>query len=138
MIMAESNRPIIFFDGVCNLCSRFIDFIARHDSAGRFRFASLQGETAARKLSGLVDDRGDPQTVVLLDGDSTYRRSDAVLRVMVQLDSPSRLLGYAGFFFPRFVRDRVYALVARKRYGWFGKKDSCRVPTPEESTRFLP
>jgi predicted DCC family thiol-disulfide oxidoreductase YuxK len=128
--------PIVFFDGECNLCNGFVDYVIRHDPAGRHRFSPLQGETA-REYAGELDIE-DLSTVVLADEDGLYTQSDAVLRILVRLGGLQAFLGRAGRLCPRGVRDLVYRYVARHRYGWFGRRESCRVPTAEERARFLP
>lgn len=125
---------IVFFDGVCGLCNAFVDFVMARDRGGIFRFATLQGDTAAEKLG---QDRGDLRTVVLVEGPIHYHKSDAALRIIADLGgvwTAARLL----LLLPRFLRDWGYDFVAANRYRWFGKKDSCRIPTPGERARFLP
>ena len=130
-----NQAPVVFFDGECNLCNGFVDFVIRRDTKGRFRFSPLQGE-AARLYSGQFD-VADLSTVGLVDDDGVHTHSNAVLRVLVGLGGGYRLLGLLAFVVPRSLRDYVYRFVARHRYGWFGKRDSCRIPTAEEQTRFL-
>lgn len=130
------SNAIVLFDGVCNLCNASVDFILRHDRSGHFRFASLQSD-AGRRLTrehGLDPERHD--TVVLVEDGKAYLRSTAALRVARRLDGPYRV-AYALIVVPRPVRDFVYDRIARNRYRWFGKRDTCRAPTVEERTRFL-
>lgn len=125
---------IIFFDGVCGLCNAFVDFVMARDRGGFFRFATLQGETAAERLG---PDRGDLRTVVLIEGPVHYHKSEAALRIIAGLGgawSAARLM----LLLPRGLRDRGYDFVAAHRYRWFGKKDACRMPTAGELARFLP
>jgi predicted DCC family thiol-disulfide oxidoreductase YuxK len=130
------DGPVLLFDGVCNLCSGSVRFVVDHDPEGRFRFAPLQSEVAREMLDEVGFDDYDFGTVVLVDGDDYYTKSEAALRVARGLDSPWSLLG-ALRVVPRPVRDFVYDLVARYRYDVFGKRDQCMVPTPELSERFL-
>ena len=125
---------VILFDGVCNLCSGAVRFVARRDPAGRFRFASLQSAAAAR----LLDGRGAqlPDSIVLLQHGRVHTRSSAALRIARGLRFPWPLLA-AFLLVPRPVRDWVYDLVARRRYRWFGKSDACMVPDAELRARFL-
>lgn len=134
--MADGERAILLFDGVCNVCEWTVRFVAPRDPSGRFRFASLQSETAARLLerAGLAPDQFD--TVVLVEGERVSVRSTAVLRVLRRLVFPWPLL-YALILIPRPLRDCAYAAFAARRYRWFGKKDACLVPDPELATRFL-
>jgi predicted DCC family thiol-disulfide oxidoreductase YuxK len=128
--------PVLFFDGVCGLCNRFVDFILRHDRRRKLQMAPLQGETAARALSD--DDRASLSTVVLLRGGRTYRRSAAVVRVLWDMGRVWTIAGALLWCVPRPLRDIGYNLVASNRYRLFGKKETCRLPTPEERGRVLP
>ena len=132
------SHPILFFDGVCGLCNRFVDLMLRADSRGRYRYAPLQGETAQRLL-GPQDQvqAGDPQSFVFLEKDKRYEQSNAVLLALSGLGGTWRLISLL-YVFPRPLRDFVYRIVARNRYRWFGRRDECRLPTQEERDRFLP
>lgn len=129
-------EPVIFFDGVCGLCNRFIDFVISHDRAGAFRFAALQGETARERLPEA--DVRDLNTLVLCDELGVFRKSTAATRILVRLGGVWRVFGTILRIVPRPLRDAGYSLVARNRYALFGKKESCRMPTPAERARFLP
>ena len=129
-------HPILFFDGVCGLCNRFVDLILKADSRDRFRYAPLQGKTA-QGMPGLRDQVEDPQSFVYLEEDRLYEQSNAVLLALRRLGGAWRLIAVL-YVFPRPLRDFVYRIVARNRYRWFGKRDACRLPTPEEQDRFLP
>ncbi len=131
-----AEHPIIFFDGVCGMCNRFVDVILRADKAGTFRFAPIQGETARRMLPPLAE---DPRawSMVYADARGVHEQSDASLEVYRRLGGAWRLLSLARWI-PRFVRNPVYRVIARNRYRWFGKRDACRIPTPAERARFLP
>jgi predicted DCC family thiol-disulfide oxidoreductase YuxK len=113
-----------------------VRFVTERDPAGRFAFAPLQSELGRRLLrqAGLPEDTLD--TVVLLQDGRAYLRSDAMLRAMKRLRAPWPLASLA-LVVPRFLRDAVYDFVARHRYRWFGRKDACPVPTPEQRARFL-
>jgi predicted DCC family thiol-disulfide oxidoreductase YuxK len=134
--LPTGGAPVVFFDGVCGLCNRFVDFVIRHDSGGAFRFAPLQGETAHEHLTEA--DVRDLKTFVLLDGEGTYRKSTAVLRVLGRLGGFWRAVATVLWLVPRPLRDVGYACVARHRYAIFGKKEACRLPTLAERGRFLP
>jgi len=134
---ASVETPIVFFDGVCNLCNAAINFVIDRDKKGRFRFASLQSDAARRLLpGGLTAPTGEPESMFLLEGGRVYDRSTAALRIARCLSGAWPLL-YAFIGIPRPFRDWVYAWVARNRYRWFGKSDVCRVPTPDIKARFL-
>ncbi|MEJ2006247.1 MAG: thiol-disulfide oxidoreductase DCC family protein [Cyclobacteriaceae bacterium] len=128
----------MFFDGVCNLCNGFVDFILRRDPKGKFRFASLQSAAAEEYLRNHdVTTGNDPDSVVLLTpGDEVYTESTAVLRIAGILGGAWPLMK-AFYIFPGWFRDRVYRWVAKNRYSWFGQRDTCRMPTEEERKRFL-
>ncbi len=133
---AEIERPVVFFDGVCGLCNRFVDFVLRRDPKGLFLFSPLQGETAARRLD--TADIADLKTVVVFDGDRAYRKSAAVIRVLGRLGGFWRAAAGLMWIVPRPIRDLGYSWIANNRYAIFGKKETCRLPTAEERSRFLP
>ena len=136
--MVPSQPATILFDGVCNLCNGFVQFIIRHDPAGRFHFASLQSEAGRALIAahGITAVAADPESVLLVDQGKVYSHSTAVLRILRKLGGAWRLL-YIGMVVPRFVRDATYRFVARNRYRWFGREDACMMPTPELAQRFL-
>ena len=133
---APVEQPVVLFDGVCNLCNGSVQFIVRHDPAGRFRFASLQSEAGRALLRRHGLDPADLFSVILVEGGRAYSRSDAALRVAGGLSGGWRAVG-ALRVVPRPLRDLVYGWVARNRYRWFGRQDACMIPTPELRTRFL-
>jgi len=134
--MESSAHPILLFDGVCNLCSGSVQFIIRRDPEGRFCFASLQSEVGQRYLDELRVDRDAVDSVILIEGGRWYKESDAALRIARLLGGPWRVLGVFRLL-PRPLRDRLYRFIARHRYRWFGKRESCWLPTPELRERFL-
>jgi predicted DCC family thiol-disulfide oxidoreductase YuxK len=133
---AAPDTPILLFDGVCNFCAWGVRFVVRRDPKGTFRFASLQSETAKQLLRSHGLDPEAMDSVVLIEGDHAWRESDAALRVCRRLTWPWPWL-WPLRWLPRLVRDTAYRLIARNRYRWFGKSDSCMVPTPEMRARFL-
>lgn len=130
------NHPVLLFDGVCNLCNGAVQFIIDRDPEGVFRFASLQSEAAKKVLGQYPEIPQDISTVVLLENNQVYTRSDAALRAARHLPGAWPLL-YGFIIVPRTIRDAVYNWIARNRYRWFGKKDQCMIPTPELQDRFL-
>jgi predicted DCC family thiol-disulfide oxidoreductase YuxK len=132
----RTERPIIFFDGVCAMCNRFVDGVLRADRRGVFRFAPLQGETARALLPPLTTDPAE-WSVIYLDEHGRHDQSEAALAVCRRLGGAWRLLGLARLV-PRPLRDALYRVVARHRYRWFGRRPACRVPSAEERGRFLP
>jgi predicted DCC family thiol-disulfide oxidoreductase YuxK len=135
-----SDSPILLFDGVCNLCSRAVQFIVDHETAPTIRFCSLQSEAGRALLAehGMlhVIAEADPDTMVFVEGGRAYERSTGALRVSRYLRAPWRWV-QLGWIVPRILRDLVYRVVAKNRYRWFGKSDSCLVPTKELTARFL-
>lgn len=130
-----TSHPIILFDGVCNLCNGWVNFVIDRDPAGRFHFAPLQSDRA-RDLLDSATYPGDFDSIVLLDGGRVFEKSDAVLRITSKLSWGWPLLSILRVI-PRTVRDSVYDFVARHRYSWFGRTDACHVPTEDLQSRFL-
>ena len=129
-------QRIVFFDGVCNLCQRSVQFILTHDSKATFSFASLQGDVAKKILSPHQLDTEQVNSLVLLENGKVYTRSTAALRVAKQLNGLWPIL-YVFMIVPPFIRDAVYNWIARNRYRWFGKQETCWLPRPEWKKRFL-
>ena len=127
---------IILFDGVCNLCNGAINFIIKHDPKGIFKFASLQGETGKQLLAQHNIDPQETDSIVLIDNDQVSVKSSAALRIAKNLNQGYPLL-FGFMIIPTFIRNGVYDFIAANRYKWFGKKESCMLPTPELRTRFL-
>lgn len=130
----ESLPALVLFDGFCHLCNRSVDFIMKRDSSHHFRFVALQSEAGAflRRRLGL-EERDD--SVILLKEGKLYYRSDAALRIALQLKFPWPLMGLF-LIIPRFMRDRIYSFIANNRYRWFGIRDACRYPSIEERDLF--
>jgi predicted DCC family thiol-disulfide oxidoreductase YuxK len=134
--MSRPAPVVVLFDGVCNLCNGFVDFAIARDPRGRLRFGALQSEEGQRALHEAGVDVPRLSTLVVLEGGTAYVRSDAALRALRQLRFPWPLL-FAAVVVPRPLRDAVYAFVAARRYRWFGRRDTCRLPSSEERARFL-
>ena len=130
------DQRIVFFDGVCNLCQRSVQFILTHDPKAIFSFASLQGEVAKKILSSHQLDAEKMNSLVLLENGHVYIRSTAALRVAKQLSGIWTIL-YVFIIVPPFIRDAVYDWIARNRYRWFGKQETCWLPRTEWKDRFL-
>ncbi|MCM3714489.1 thiol-disulfide oxidoreductase DCC family protein [Halalkalibacter oceani] len=131
----EEDRPILMFDGECNLCNGFVDFILRKEKDHRFLFASLQSERG-RQLQEQFAIAPTVDSVIVINDKAAYLYSDAVFQVMKALPWYFRLLLVLRVV-PKAGRDRLYRLVAKNRYRLFGKRESCRLPTAEEKSRFL-
>lgn len=130
------TRPVLLFDGVCNLCNASVQTVIRADKREQFFFASLQSDAARELLrdSGLQEDHLD--SVVLYKDGTFYTHSDAALQAARLMGGGWALL-YGFIIIPKFLRDGIYNWIARNRYRWFGKKDECWLPTPDLKTRFL-
>ena len=135
--MNDSNfHKVILFDGVCNLCNDFVVYIIKRDKKNVFRFAALQSEAGEKLLSKFKIDRVKTDSIILVDGEQFYERSAAALHIAKYLSGGFPLL-YAFIVIPRFIRDGIYDWIARNRYKWFGKKESCMIPTKELQSKFL-
>jgi predicted DCC family thiol-disulfide oxidoreductase YuxK len=134
--MASAPPFIILFDVVCNLCISSVDFIMKKDRRKRFLFASLQGESGQALLKKFNLPVNNWETFVVIEGDKVYTKSTAALRIVKHLGSAWQLL-YGFIIVPKFLRDKIYRWIAGNRYKWFGKRDTCRVATPDEKSRFL-
>ncbi|WP_255167775.1 thiol-disulfide oxidoreductase DCC family protein [Natrononativus amylolyticus] len=130
------DHPIVLFDGVCNLCNGFVQFIVPRDPEGRFHFASLQSDVGRQLLAEHDLPTDELESIVLIEGDDCHVKSAAVIRIATKLGGIYRLLGPCRFL-PRRVRDWAYEFVAARRYRWFGEKDQCMMPTGDVRTRFL-
>lgn len=126
---------MVLFDGVCNFCNASINFVIDHDPSQRFRFAALQSEVAGAYLAKFDHKNGNLDSVILIEGGKIYEKSDAALRIARHLRGWQ--WAWALRFVPRFFRDAIYGLVARNRYAIFGKTNTCRMPTPADSHRFI-
>lgn len=134
--MGASPPAVLLFDGVCNLCSGAVRFIIPRDPRRKFRFASLQSAAGERLLTEHGIDRRVLDSIILIEDGRWHAESDAVLRIARLLGGPWRLAGVFRLI-PRPLRNRLYRLVARNRYRWFGRKEVCWLPTPELRARFL-
>lgn len=135
--LSDLPQPLYFFDGQCVLCSRFVAFCLKRDTAGRLKFASAQSPLGRRVLEalGLPQDELD-RTILLLENDTVHTRSTAVLRALRHLKGPARWL-YPLILVPKILRDPAYDIVARNRLRWFGRLDTCLVPSPQTRDRFI-
>ena len=132
-----AGERVVLFDGVCSLCNGTVDLLLARDARRRLAFGSLQSDgaqaylaRAGRDADALLD------SVVLIDGDGVHERSEAALRIARALGGPWALL--AGLrVVPAPVRDAVYDWVAARRYRWFGRRETCRLPSPAERDRFV-
>jgi len=133
---AEAGRPVILFDGVCNLCTGSVRFVIERDARRQFRFASLQSPVAEKLLGAQGRDGDRLESVVLVVGERTYRKSTAALLIARRLDGLWPVLAVF-LLVPRPLRDAVYGWIGKRRYRLFGKRDACWRPQPELAERFL-
>ena len=133
--MEQPNR-LVLFDGVCNFCNYWVQFALNRDKKRKLMFGSLQGETAQHLLPTYNIDPGIITSVIFIEDGIAYRESTAALRVCRHLDGGWKLL-YALIIIPTFIRDGIYKWIGRNRYKWFGKQESCMLPTPEQRKRFV-
>ncbi len=130
------EKPLVLFDGVCNLCSASVQFVIKHDTEGKLLFASLQSARGQAILQHLGMKTEGYDTFVLIENGVAYTRSTGVLREVRYFSGLWRAL-YVLIIVPRPIRDFFYTLIARNRYRWFGEKKECWLPSPELKARFL-
>lgn len=130
------SNPIILFDGVCNFCNYWVNFAIKRDKKKKLMFAALQGEAAKELLQQYQINPTSLSSVILIDKGKAYTQSSAAIRICKYLDGGWKLF-YGLMIIPKFIRDFFYNIIARNRYKWYGKKESCMVPTPELRERFL-
>jgi len=132
----ESKKKIILFDGVCNLCNNSVVFIIKRDKKDIFRFTAIQSEEGEKLIQKHQIDTSKTDSIILVEGDSYSVKSTAALRIARNLKGIYPVL-YIFIVLPAFIRNWVYDFIAKNRYTWFGKKDSCMIPTPELRSKFL-
>lgn len=132
----QQDQPVVFFDGVCGLCHATVDFFLKRDRDGVFLFAPLQGNTAKERLDSR--DTTNLGGVVLQVNGKTYRHSSAAVRMLWRLGDVWSVVGAMLWLVPWPIRHIGYKVVAANRYRLLGKRETCRLPTPEECGRFLP
>ena len=126
---------IILFDGECNFCDKSVQFIIKRDPKGCFKFASLQSDIG-KELLVKFNVPSDTDSLILIEDDRCYIQSTAALRICRHLKGAWKLF-YPLLLVPKPLRNMCYAMMAKNRYKWFGVKDSCMLPSPEERKRFL-
>ncbi len=135
--MNNEGKKLILFDGVCNLCNGAINFVIKRDKKDTFRYASLQSEIGRKLISDRNIDSSKLDSILLIDSNEGYfYKSTAALQIAKQLSGIYPLL-YVFLILPKFFRDWIYDIVAKNRYKWFGKKESCMIPTPELKALFI-
>lgn len=126
---------IILFDGVCNLCGNSVSLLIKYDKNNIFRFAAMQtkaGENIMQEYPIL----NDKKSIILIKQGTVFYKSDAIIEIAKQITGWPSIFKY-GFFFPKFLRDGIYDLIAKNRYFLFGKKDTCSTPSEKDIKRFI-
>ena len=132
----KNEKQIILFDGVCNFCNFWVNFVIKRDNKDLFRFAALQTEKAKELSNRLKIDISSLDTFVMIVGEKFYIKSTAALMVSKELNSILKIL-FPLIILPAFFRDFVYDIIAKNRFKLFGRKESCRIPTEAEKKKFL-
>ena len=133
---ATAEYPIILFDGVCNYCNSILNYIIKHDHKKRFRFAHLQSNAGQDLLEKYGFPRDMLDSVVLIENGKAYTKTDVTIRIAPHMSGIAKFAVLMRFL-PRAIRDIGYDIVARNRYKWWGKQETCIVPTPDVRERFL-
>lgn len=136
MSRVQDRYDIVLFDGVCNLCNAAVDLIVRNDKRGRFKVGALQDAKTKELLQDYLINSDYLDSIILIRGDQVFYKSRAALEITKKLKGLWPLL-YVFVVVPAFIRDPIYDWIARNRYRWYGKKETCRLPTAEERARFL-
>ncbi|MBL4663540.1 MAG: thiol-disulfide oxidoreductase DCC family protein [Flavobacteriaceae bacterium] len=132
----KTNKKIILFDGVCNLCNTSVAYVIKRDKKDLFRFAALQEPAGLELIKKHSIDASKTDSIILIDGEKAYAKSTAALKIALHLGGLYSLL-YGFMIIPNFIRNWVYDYIAENRYKWYGKKESCMIPTPELKSKFL-
>jgi predicted DCC family thiol-disulfide oxidoreductase YuxK len=127
--------PVVLFDGVCKLCNGSVNFILQRDSKGQLKLAPLQSDYARAVLKKHGKNPDMLDSIMLLEGGRLTAKSTAIIRISKYLGGAWPLCMIA-LIIPRFIRDFLYDIIAKNRYHWFGKYDTCRLPDPEFEDRF--
>nr|WP_091088579.1 thiol-disulfide oxidoreductase DCC family protein [Flavobacterium gillisiae] len=137
MTLTPKDKKIILFDGVCNLCNSAVQFIIKHDKKDVFRFVALQSDLGLQICKHIgVDQKSMDSIILYVPGIAYYYKSEAALEIASQLGSFYSLLAIFKILPSKF-SNFIYDWIARNRYKWFGKKESCMIPTPELKSKFL-
>lgn len=135
-LIIYTTSDIVFFDGYCVLCNGFVDFLLQADTKTKLRFASLQGKTAKKLLppSSLYE----VDTVIFINKEHQIStKSSAIIEILKTMGGLWKLAAVFNFL-PKFLLDKIYDVLARNRYSWFGKRNTCRIPEDDEKERIMP
>jgi predicted DCC family thiol-disulfide oxidoreductase YuxK len=135
-VLNNPDSKIILFDGVCNFCNYWVNFIIDRDKHNLFKFAALQSEKGEELIDKFGLPKGDFDSFILISEDNVYKKSSAAFEILKYLNGWIKII-YPLKYLPVQITDFFYDLVAKNRYNIFGKKESCRIPTKEEKDKFL-
>jgi predicted DCC family thiol-disulfide oxidoreductase YuxK len=130
------REPLILFDGVCNLCNAWVRFVVRRDPAGIFRFAAQQSPTGQAIIEEHLSGASQLSSVILIEDNSIYTESDAVLQILARLSPPWSWIALLRII-PRPARDACYRFIVSHRYQWFGRTEACQIPSADVRSRFV-
>lgn len=137
MVDLPKGKKIILFDGVCNLCNNFVNMIIKKDKNNSFVFTALESNHGQKITNHLKIDTSKIESIILYEPGVSYDfKSTAALKIMREFKGFWWFF-QLGYILPEPIRDGIYDIVAKNRYKWFGKKDSCMIPTPELKEKFL-
>ena len=135
MSLQENSNLILLFDGVCNYCNSWVNFIIRHDNKKKFHFTTLQSETG-KKILKQYNISEKEESAILIYLDKVYLKSSAGLHILYHLGGIYSL-AFVFIIIPAYIRDFYYDIIARNRYKWWGKRNECMIPTEDVKERFL-
>ncbi|MED0673799.1 thiol-disulfide oxidoreductase DCC family protein [Aneurinibacillus aneurinilyticus] len=135
-VKKSDNHPIILFDGVCNMCNQWVQFVIKRDSKALFKFASLQSNLGDSIIKHYKVNTKGRESIVLIEEEKVYIESTAVLKIISRLEGPIKMVTLF-WIIPKPIRDQAYRIIAKRRYRLFGKKEACMVPTKEMQSRFI-
>ncbi len=131
------NKRLILFDGVCNLCNNSVQYVIKHDKQSKYMFAPLQSNIAKNIIKTFNIDTSKTDSILLYSKKGGLKvKSSAALFIAKDLSFPVNMLAIF-LIVPAFIRNVIYDFIAKNRYRWYGKKESCMIPTPELKSRFL-
>lgn len=134
--MGASSQPVVLFDGYCNFCNDSVNFVIKRDPHAVFKFAPLDSAVGRQLISTYNNSGPLPDSVVLVENGKLYTRTSASLRIAKRLRFPWPIL-FGLIIIPRPVRNWLYDQFAKRRYQWFGKRETCVIPTPDVQNRFV-
>ena len=135
-MVVRVRAPLILFDGVCNLCNAWVRFVVRRDPAGVFRFAAQQSPVGRAMIEDRMKNAAQLSSVILIEDNSIYTESDAVLQILARLGLPWSWIALLRII-PRPARDACYRFIVRHRYQWFGRTEACQIPSADVRSRFV-